>query len=421
MEVKRLQAYKFELMPNGANLRGMRQYAGARRFVFNKALALSQRYYRRFKRTAGYVNLANQLPKWKKLHPFLKEAPSQVLQQSLKDLDKAYVNFFKGNTDFPTFKKKSQGGGFRYPQGCELDQPNSRIKLPKIGWVQYRNSRAVEGLVKNVTLSSKSNRWFMSVQTERAVVQEVHPATTSIGIDVGITRFATLSDETFFAPLNSFKKNQLKLSKYQRQFSRKKKFSKNWLKAKCKITQLHTDIANARLDFLHKTSTIISKNHAMIFVEDLQVSNMSKSSKGTVESPGKKVKQKSGLNRSILDQGWGEFRRQLEYKSNWTGGECMAVPPKNTSRTCPCCRHISGDNRKTQSMFLCVECGYTNNADVVGAINVRTKGLKILEGQDTIDDSIGRIKTVAQLAYQVNGAVIPSAIRTHRSDLSLTV
>ena len=159
----------------------------------------------------------------------------------------------------------------------------------------------------------------------------------------------------------------------------------------------------------------------MIFVEDLQISNMSKSSKGTVESPGRKVKQKSGLNRSILDQGWGEFRRQLEYKSNWNGGECMAVPPKNTSRTCPCCRHISGDNRKTQSMFLCVECGYTNNADVVGAINVKTKGLKILEGQDTIDDSIGRIKTVAQLAYQVNGAAIPSAIRTHRSDLSLTV
>ena len=408
-------------MPNGANQRGMCQYAGSRRFVFNKALALSQRYYRRFKKSISYQKMCGQLVKWKKLHPFLKEAPSQVLQQSLKELDKAYVNFFKGNADFPTFKKKSQSGGFRYPQGCELDQLNSRIKLPKLGWIRYRNSRMVKGAVKNVTLSTKSNKWFMSVQTERAVVQELHPAMSSIGIDVGITRFATLSDATFFEPLNSFKQHQIKLSKYQRQFSRKTKFSKNWIKAKRKITQLHTDIANARLDFLHKTSNIISKNHAMIFVEDLQISNMSKSSKGTVESPGRKVKQKSGLNRSILDQGWGEFRRQLEYKSNWNGGECMVVPPKNTSRTCPCCRHISGDNRKTQSMFLCVECGYTNNADVVGAINVKTKGLKILEGQDTIDDSIGRIKTVAQLAYQVNGAAIPSAIRTHRSDLSLTV
>jgi len=236
------KAYKFELMPNGANLRGMRQYAGDRRFVFNKALALSQRYYRRFKKSISYKRMCGQLPKWKRLHPFLKEAPSQVLQQSLKDLDKAYVNFFKGNSDFPTFKKKSQGGGFRYPQGFELDQSNSRIKLPKLGWLRYRKSRTIEGLVKNVTLSSKSNRWFMSVQTERTVIQEIHPATTSIGIDVGITRFATLSDATFFASLNSFKQNQTKLAKYQRKLSRKKKFSKNWLKAKSKITQLHTDV-----------------------------------------------------------------------------------------------------------------------------------------------------------------------------------
>jgi len=401
MEVKRLQAYKFELMPTGQHQKLMRQFSGSRRFVFNKALALSVRYYRRFKKSAGYVNLANQLPKWKRLHLFLAEAPSQVLQQSLMDLDKAYVAFFKGNADFPTFKKKSQGGGFRYPQGCALEKSNSRIKLPKLGWVRYRNSRDIEGLVKNVTLSYKSNKWFMTVQTERSVVQEIHPAMSSIGIDVGITRFATLSDATFITPLNSFKQHQVKLTKYQRRMSRKKKFSKNWIKAKNKVAQVHADIAHARLDFLHKTSNIISKNHAMIFVEDLQISNMSKSSKGTIESPGRKVKQKSGLNRSILDQGWGEFRRQLEYKSNWNGGECMAVTPKNTSRTCPCCKHISGDNRPTQSMFLCVACGYANHADVVGAINIKRAGH-------------------AQLTCEVNDALMSSATRTHRSELILT-
>ena len=139
------------------------------------------------------------------------------------DLDKAYVAFFKGNADFPTFKKKSQGGGFRYPQGCALEQSNSRIKLPKLGWVRYRNCRDIEGLVKNVTLSNKSNKWFMSIQTERSVVQEIHPAMSSIGIDVGITRFATLSDATFITPLNSFKQHQVKLTKYQRRMSRKKR------------------------------------------------------------------------------------------------------------------------------------------------------------------------------------------------------
>ncbi|MEJ9383564.1 transposase, partial [Gallibacterium anatis] len=110
----------------------------------------------------------------------------------------------------------------------------------------------------------------------------------------------------------------------------------------------------------------------MIYIEDLQVSNMSKSAKGTVEAHGKNVKQKSGLNRSILDQSWFEFRRQLSYKTQWRGGFLVAVPPQNSSRTCPCCSHIAKENRQMQAHFECVECGYTENADVVGALNVLT-------------------------------------------------
>ena len=105
---------------------------------------------------------------------------------------------------------------------------------------------------------------------------------------------------------------------------------------------------------------------------------MSQSSQGTVDAPGKNVRQKSGLNRSILDQGWGEFRRQLAYKVSWNGGTLLAVPPHNTSRTCPCCGHVSKDNRQTQAQFLCVDCGYENNADVVGAINVLARGHRVL-------------------------------------------
>jgi len=128
-----------------------------------------------------------------------------------------------------------------------------------------------------------------------------------------------------FEPVNAFRKNTVKLAKYQRGLSRKTKFSNNWKKQKQKITRLHQRIAHTRNDFLHKTSNIISKNHAMVVIEDLKVTNMSKSASGTIEAPGRCVKAKSGLNKSILDQGWGEFRRQLEYKQAWRGGGVLAI------------------------------------------------------------------------------------------------
>ncbi|MEH8027095.1 transposase, partial [Gallibacterium anatis] len=146
----------------------------------------------------------------------------------------------------------------------------------------------------------------------------------------------------------SFKKHQNALRKAQQSLSRKVKFSQNWLKQKAKISKIHYKISNARKDYLHKISTYISKSHAMIYVEDLQVGNMSKSAKGSVEQHGKNVKAKSGLNRSILDQGWFEFRRQLDYKTQWQGGFLVAVPPQNSSRTCPCCGHVAKENRQTQ-------------------------------------------------------------------------
>lgn len=112
----------------------------------------------------------------------------------------------------------------------------------------------------------------------------------------------------------------------------------------------------------------------MVVIEDLQGSNMSRSAAGSVEQPGRKGRQKSGLDRSILDQGWAEFRRQLEYKMLWAGGLFLAVPPQNTSRTCPWCGHVSGDNRRSQAEFACVACGFTENADLVGAINILRAG-----------------------------------------------
>ena len=179
--------------------------------------------------------------------------------------------------------------------------------------------------------------------------------------------------------------------------SRKTRFSNNWKKARSKVQKIYARIGNTRRDFLHKTTTTISQNHAMVCIEDLQVRNMSRSAAGTAAVPGKNVRAKSGLNKSILDQGWFGFRRQLNYKLAWNGGWLVAVPSQNTSRTCPCCGHVSADNRRTQARFGCVECDFGENAGLVGAINVLRAGH-------------------ARFACEVSGAIMPPAAGTHRSE-----
>ncbi|WP_000408824.1 RNA-guided endonuclease InsQ/TnpB family protein, partial [Escherichia coli] len=161
---------------------------------------------------------------------------------------------------------------FRYPQGVKLDQENSRIFLPKLGWMRYRNSRQVTGVVKNVTASQSCGKWYISIQTENEVSTPVHPSALMVGLDAGVAKLATLSDGTVFGPVNSFQKNQKTLARLQRQLSRKVKFSNNWQKQKRKIQRLHSCIANICRDYLHKVTTTVSKNHAMIVIEDLKVS-----------------------------------------------------------------------------------------------------------------------------------------------------
>ena len=398
--MQRLQAFKYELMPTGEQQRQMRRFAGSCRFVFNRALALQKERYEQGEKKLGYAGLCKLLTEWRNgpETPWLADAPVHPLQQTLKDLERAYANFFAKRADFPRFKKKGQRDSFRYPdpKQIKLDQGNSRIFLPKLGWLRYRNSRKVLGEVKNVTVSASGGKWFVSIQTEREVEQPI-PNGGAVGIDMGIARFATLSDGTFYAPLNSFKRHEDRLRKAQQAMSRKTKFSSNWKKAKARVQKIHARIGNVRRDFLHKATTTISQNHAMVCIEDLQVRNMSRSAAGTTEQPGKHVRAKSGLNKAILDQGWFEFRRQLDYKLAWAGGHLIVVPPQNTSRTCPACGHVSADNRQTQARFLCVECGFEENADLVGAINILRAGH-------------------ARCACEVSGAVMPPAAGTHRSD-----
>jgi IS605 OrfB family transposase len=383
------KAYKFRLKTNPEIERLMFQFSGCNRFVWNKALALQKDSLDKIGRVLSYNHLAGCLVNWKKEDDtvFLKTAPSQTLQQTLKHLDRALKDAFdkkQPGKRFPVWKKKFKCvDSFRYPQGFKIE--GNRIFLPKIGWVRFFQSQQIQGNPRNVTISRRGKHWFVSVQTKQDIpVPErpvFNPYNDVIGIDMGVARFLTDSTGEYIEPLNSFKNLEKKLARAQKDLSRKQKFSCNWKKQKQAVSRLHIKIADARNDFLQKLSTIMSKNHAVIVAEDLKIKNMTVSAKGDVENPGKNVKVKSGMNRSILDQGWSAFLRMIGYKQEWSGGKLIQVDPRNTSRTCLECGHISSDNRKTQALFFCTECGYSANADYVGAVNIKARGIMQLGGR----------------------------------------
>jgi len=388
------KAYRFRLFPTDGQESLFRQFAGCRRFAWNKALGIQKNRLDAGKHLLAYNRMAAELPAWKQEHPFLSGSPSQSLQQVLMDLDRALREAFdrKNPKRFPVFKKKFRSAdSFRLPQGFKIEQHNSRVFLPRIGWVAYRNSRNIEGKPKQVTISRRHDGWYFSVQVEIQVENEpVHPkAGTSIGIDRGVKTFAAFSDETTLSAENFLKCKIGRLARLQRQLARKhgprdrnnpkvkQVPSNSWKKQRARIAKFHGKIADVRRDFLHKATTSICKNHAVVVLEDLRIGNMVRSARGTTENPGKRVRQKAGLNLAILDQGWGEFRRQLEYKADWAGGQVVLVNPAYTSQTCFSCGHISPENRKNRDRFQCVACGRAEDADVNAARNIQTAGLAV--------------------------------------------
>jgi IS605 OrfB family transposase len=366
------KAYKFRLKATPEQTGQFSQIAGVCRLVWNLCLEQRQTVYSSRRMS---LNSFNQLPDVTLLrhdYEWIESVPSQVLQQKVRDLDVAYKNFFAHRADFPERKKKGKSvDSFRFPQGFRID--NRRVFFPKIGWVGFYKSQRIAGDPQHVTVSRHGKHWFVSICCE--VEQDVPtPKSKAVGIDMGIAKLCALSDGTVIQNPVVFGQHKNKLAKLQRHQARKVKFSRNFYKAKAKITALNTKIADTRRDFTHKTTTEIAKNHGLVVIEDLRVQAMSKSAKGTMANPGRMVKQKSGLNRSILDAGWGEFRRQLEYKVAWAGGVVVAVDPKNTSRKCPACGHTAKENRRTQSHFVCVACGFADDADVNAAVNILRAG-----------------------------------------------
>lgn len=413
---KERKGYKFRLIvSNSETEHKLAQIAGCCRFVWNKALALVKADdddYRTMvtmsKMNGGdatgitgffkfnpYQQLSSMLTQWKEQSGtlFLIDAYSKSLQITLEELGQAVAEA-KSKTNpkqYPVFKKRGVKDSFSFNGAIKHDAENNRIYVPKLGYIRYNKSRDILGTVKNVTISKQAGEWYVSLQTERPLSQ-VNPewvnANKIIGIDVGIAKAVSASDAISFEyqreqidsnqldSINPLKQHQVKLAKLQKDLARKVKFSRNWLKQKAKISKLHTTIANIRNDFVHKVTTAISKSYAYVAVEALKIKNMSKSAKGNAIDHGKNVKQKSGLNKSILDQGWGMFRQFLAYKLKYNyGTELIEVNPRYTSQRCSSCGHTHADNRKNQANFLCVECGLTMNADLNASINIRTAGL----------------------------------------------
>ena len=387
----RRQGYRFRLKPTRAEAALLRRFVGCSRFVWNEVLALNELRHECGEKRLGFKAMCEYLVYLKDEYPFLREVHSQPLQQTLKDLATAYHRAFdpKLSARFPRFKKRERRPqGIRFPQGFKID--GGGIMLPKVGWVGFRKSREIEGTPRNVTVSSDGHHWHVTIQTEREMSELICESESVVGIDLGVAKFAALSDGTFIEGANAFKKYEKRLAFYQRRMARKRKFSANWQKAKRKVAKTQRKIGNIRNDTLHKASTAISKNHAVVVMEDLRILNMTASAKGTVEQPGANVHAKSGLNRRILDQGWGEFRRQIGYKMQWNGGTLLLVDPRNTSRTCAQCGHVSRENRQTQSAFRCVVCGHAANADTNAAINIlrRAGSARIACGDSPLGESM---------------------------------
>ncbi len=369
------KAYKFKLrFHDESEALPLYRFAGCCRFIWNRALAFQKERLDAGKHVLPYEELTGKLVLWKKQYPFLREVPSQALQQRLKDLDKALCEAFdpRNPKQFPKFKKKYKTQeSFRYPQGFEVVK--NRIFLPKFGWVRFFKSRDIVGTPKNVTVTLRGGDWFISVQTEIEVPDPVHPSRSAVGCDFGVKRILTLSDGTGYFPVPKLDYYERKLVIAQRKLARQARRSSNWKKQQRVIQKIHIKIADVRLDWLHKLSNHVSKNHALIVLEDLRVSTMSRSAKGTVEAPGTHVRQKASLNRAILHQGLYELRRQIQYKEEWRGGMTLLVNPAHTSQECSVCGHLSSENRPSRELFYCQRCGHTSNADENAAKNVLTR------------------------------------------------
>lgn len=366
-------AHRYRLMPTPAQEAVLREHCAHARFAWN--LGNEQRLMYRPGRgpTPKWREQSRQLTEAREAEPWLAGGSAVVQQQALRDLDEAWRNFFAGTHRRPGFRKQGRYEGFRIvgKRGVgaqciwdtrHLSRHVAEVRIPKIGWVRFRWSRPVPEAKSYRVTRDRAGRWHVAFAAIPQPLAGPHTGEV-VGIDRGVAVTLTLSNgEMFQTPAPSARTKRL-----ARKLSRAKRGSNRRQCAKVRLARAMARDKDRRKDWSEKASTDIARRFDVIRIEDLNIRKMTRSAKGTIENPGRNVRQKAGLNREILHSGWGLFARRLEQKAP---GRVEKVPAAFTSQRCSCCGHVDAKSRKSQARFVCTACGYADNADVNAAINI---------------------------------------------------
>lgn len=371
------RAFRYKLAPDAGQEALLRQFAGVVRLVYNLALEQRRDWWRHYQRQTGgrlnYVAQARELTLLRAAFDWIAAVHVTPQQQALRDLDRAYANFFAGRAGYPSPRKKGAHDAFRF-QGREIETKRlnrkwSAVRLPKIGWVKFRDTRPLRGTTMNAAVSLSPSGWHISFACE---IEHTAPPNhlPAVGIDRGVANTLTLSTgEHLRLPASIAKIEQAK-RRAQRTMSRRKRGSARHAKARRRVAALQARAARIRQDWRHKASLGLARSYGTVVLEDLAIRNMTRSAKGTTEAPGTNVRQKAGLNRAILDQGWFGFETVLAYKLEERGGYLCKVDPRHTSQTCSACGAVDRESRESQASFHCRACGFRVHADHNAAINI---------------------------------------------------
>jgi len=362
------KAFKFRLYPTEEQAATLRQHGGNARFLYNLLLERRDRMHAENDRFWKRNEVINAIPKIKEEFPFLKESFSQSLQQVAIQLDRAFTNFFERRAEHPAFKSKHRGSdSFSVPQCWRIDR--RFVFLPKVGEVGWVMHRPIEGTPKHLTVTQDGDRWFCSVNCEVEIQDPVVPDGSFVGIDLGLKSFAVLSDGTIVENPRHLQAAERKLRREQRRLSRKQPGSKNREKQRGRLQSVHRKVRDSRRDFLHRTTHRLVKDYGGFAVESLNISGMMKN---------------HHLARSISDAGWGEFGRQLAYKSLWNGNVLVEVGAFfPSSKTCSDCGAINQGLRLSDRSWACAGCGCVHDRDLNASMNIEAEGMRILAA-DTV-------------------------------------
>jgi putative transposase len=379
--MKEQLAYKFRIYPDEPQTRLFRMTVGCCRFVYN--LFLEQKKFERGRsnpRRLSQVDQIKQLPEAKRDFPFLIDVPNHCLQQTIIDLHKAWANFFAKRAAFPKPRRKFQNEAFRFPDPKQIKTRPGEIFLPKAGWVKMIDHRPIIGIIKNVTVSTSGDHWYVSIQVEREIDEPVMREGPELGADLGIVHALALSDGTVYDVPRMTDKEKLKEKNLHRIISRRAKGSRNRARAQRDLRRFKAKLVRRRKDAKHKMTTDVVRCCAVLHLEDLKVKKLTASARGTIEEPGSNVAQKAGLNRSFADVSPGETRVQLVYKMRRSGGRTSFHNPAYSSQRCAECGYINAANRPDRGTFECVSCGHAACPDTNAGRNLLYLGVKAQTG-----------------------------------------